>query len=345
MSYVEREGGPHKETFVNPSKRIFKLRRTLLSAALILPLVPAIGHADSDYPSRPIRMIVPFTPGGASDNLARALAAELTKKLGQNAIVENKPGGGTVIGSQYVAHASPDGYTILWATAPLAINASLMKHLPYDTLKDLTAVVDVASSPEVLVVNKSENITTLQQLIDRAKKEPGKLTYGSSGIGGSPHLATVMFANDAGIKLTHVPYQGSAPAVTAAMAGQVNIVIDTFLTCLPGINAGNLVPLAQTEAKRSSVLPNVPTMQEAGLKGYQASAWFSMLAPAKTPKPIIDKLNATVNEIIKQPKFQELFAKQAIFMVGGSADAAETHLKNEVTRWQTAVKESGASIE
>jgi tripartite-type tricarboxylate transporter receptor subunit TctC len=323
----------------------FKLRRALLSAALILPLAPAAGHAESDYPSRPIRMIVPFTPGGASDNLARALAAELTKRLGQNAIVENKPGGGTVIGSQYVAHASPDGYTILWATAPLAINASLMKHLPYDTLKDLTAVIDVASSPEVLVVNKSQNISTVQQLIDKARQEPGKLSYSSSGIGGSPHLATVMFANDAGIKLTHVPYQGSAPAVTAAMSGQVNMVIDTFLTCLPGIQAGTLVPLAQTEAKRSSVLPNVPTMQEAGMKGYQASAWFSMLAPAKTPKPVIDKLNATVNEIIKQPKFQELFAKQAIFMVGGSADAAETHLKNEVARWQTAVKESGASIE
>jgi tripartite-type tricarboxylate transporter receptor subunit TctC len=221
----------------------------------------------------------------------------------------------------------------------------LMKHLPYDTLNDLTAVVDVASSPEVLVVNKSQNITTLAQLIEKAKQNPGKLTYGSSGIGGSPHLATVMFANDAGIKLTHVPYQGSAPAVTAAMSGQVSLVIDTFLTCLPGINAGNLIPLAQTEAKRSSVLPNVPTMAEAGLKGYQASAWFSMLAPAKTPKPIIDKLNTAVNEIIKDPKFQALFAKQAIFMVGGTPDAAEAHLKSEVTRWQTAVKESGASIE
>lgn len=325
--------------------KTFKPWRALAGVALTLSLMPGLSHAEPDYPSRPIRMIVPFTPGGASDNLARALAAELTKKLGQNAIVENRPGAGTVIGSQYVAHASPDGYTLLWATAPLAINASLMKHLPYDTLNDLIAVVDVASSPEVLVVNKSENITTLQQLIDEAKRNPGKLTYGSSGIGGSPHLATVMFANDAGITLTHVPYQGSAPAVTAAMSGQVNLVIDTFLTCLPGINAGTLIPLAQTESKRSSVLPNVPTMAEAGLKGYQASAWFSMLAPAKTPKPVIDKLNKTVNEIIKEPKFQALFAKQAIFMVGGTADAAEAHLKNEVARWHTAVKQSGASVE
>ena len=327
--------------------KTLRLWRALAGPALVLSLAPGLSHADSDsdYPSRPIRMIVPFTPGGASDNLARALAAELTKKLGQNAIVENKPGAGTVIGSQYVAHATPDGYTLLWATAPLAINASLMKHLPYDTLKDLQAVVDVASSPEVLVVNKSANITTLQQLIAKAKQDPGKLTYGSSGIGGSPHLATVMFANDAGIKLTHVPYQGSAPAVTAAMSGQVDIVIDTFLTCLPGIKAGNLIPLAQTEAKRSSVLPDVPTMAESGLKGYQASAWFSMLAPAATPKPIVDKLNTAVNEIIKQPKFQELFAKQAIFMIGGTSDAAQAHLKNEVTRWRTAVKESGASIE
>jgi len=317
----------------------------LACAALTLSLAPAPSHADPDYPSRPIRVIVPFTPGGASDNLARAVAAELTKKLGQNAIVENKPGAGTVIGSQYVAHASPDGYTLLWATAPLAINASLMKHLPYDTLKDLTGVVDVAASPELLVVNKSENITTLQQLIDKAKQNPGKLTYGSSGIGGSPHLATVMFANDAGIKLTHVPYQGSAPAVTAAMAGQVNLVIDTFLTCLPGINAGTLIPLAQTGSTRSSVLPNVPTMAEAGLRGYRASAWFSMLAPANTPKPIIDKLNKTVNEIIEQPKFQALFAKQAIFMVGGTPEASEAHLKSEVAHWQTAVRQSGASIE
>ncbi|WP_454873947.1 tripartite tricarboxylate transporter substrate binding protein [Paraburkholderia xenovorans] len=323
----------------------FWLRRALAVAVLSLPLWPAIGHADSDYPSRPIRMIVPFVPGGASDNLARALAAELTRKLGQNAIIENKPGAGTVIGSQYVAHAEPDGYTLLWATAPLAINASLMKHLPYDTLKDLVAVVDVASSPEVLVVSKSRNISTLAQLIDSAKKNPGKLTYGSSGIGGSPHLATVMFANDADIKLTHVPYQGSAPAVTAAMSGQVDMVIDTFLTCLPGITAGTLVPLAQTETKRSSLLPNVPTMQEAGMKGYQASAWFSLLAPSRVPKPIIEKLNKAVNEIIQQPKFQQLFAKQGIDMVGGTADAAEAHLRGEVKRWQTAVKESGASIE
>ncbi|MGF6768398.1 tripartite-type tricarboxylate transporter receptor subunit TctC [Paraburkholderia sp. GAS199] len=323
----------------------FRLRRAMAIAALSLPFCPVTGHADSPYPNRPIRMIVPFVPGGASDNLARALAAELTKKLGQNAIVENKPGAGTVIGSQYVAHAEPDGYTLLWATAPLAINATLMKHLPYDTLKDLTAVVDVASSPEVLVVNKSRNITTLAQLIDTAKKNPGKLTYGSSGIGGSPHLATVVFANDAGIKLTHVPYQGSAPAVTAAMSGQVDMVIDTFLTCLPGIQAGTLIPLAQTEAKRASPLPNVPTMQESGMKGYQASAWFSLLAPSKVPKPIIDKLNQAVNEIIQQPKFQQLFAKQAIFMVGGTPEAAEAHLRNEVQRWQTAVKESGASID
>ena len=321
------------------------LWRALAGAALSLSLLPVAGHADTAYPTRPIRMIVPFVPGGASDNLARALAAKLTQRLGQNAIVENKPGAGTVIGSQYVAHATPDGYTLLWATAPLAINATLMKHLPYDTLKDLTGVIDVGSSPEVLVVNKSEGITTLAQLIAAAKKSPGKLTYSSSGIGGSPHLATVMFAKDAGIQLTHVPYQGSAPAVTAAMSGQVSMVIDTFLTCLPGIRAGTLIPLAQTDAKRSSVLPDVPTMQESGLNGYLANAWFSLLAPAGTPRPIIDKLNATINEIIRDPAFKALFAKQAIFMIGGTPDDAQAHLRSEVARWRTVVKESGASIE
>lgn len=324
-----------------------RLWRVLAGAMLSLSfsLLPVAGHADTDYPTRPIRMIVPFVPGGASDNLARALAAKLTQRFGQNIIVENKPGAGTVIGSQYVAHAAPDGYTLLWGTAPLAINATLMKHLPYDTLKDLTGVIDVGSSPELLVVNKSEGITTLAQLIAAAKKNPGKLTYSSSGIGGSPHLATVMFAKDAGIKLTHVPYQGSSPAVTAAMSGEVNMVIDTFLTCLPGIKAGTLIPLAQTEAKRSTVLPDVPTMQESGMKGYVASAWFSLFAPAGTPKPVIDKLNATINEIIRDPSFKALFAKQAIFMIGGTPDEAETHLRSEVARWRTVVKESGASIE
>ena len=238
------------------------LAGVMLTAIGMLCLLSPVNAQADDYPSRPVRLIVPFTPGGASDSLARGFAAELTKRMGANVIVENKPGAGTVIGSQYVANSNPDGYTLLWTTAPFVINATLMKHLPYETLKDFTAVGDVASAPLLLVVNKSLKVTSLTDFIALAKKEPGKLSFSSSGIGGSPYLATVMFEKEAGIKLTHVPYQGSAPAVTAALSGQVNLVIDTFLTLLPYIKSGDLIPLAQTELTRSSVLPNVPTMIE-----------------------------------------------------------------------------------
>jgi len=311
---------------------------------LCLTLLAGVAQA-ADYPSRPIRMIVPFTPGGASDSLARGLAAELTKRLGANVIIENKPGAGTVIGSQYVATSNPDGYTLLWITPPFVINETLMKHLPYDTTKDFTAVGDVASSPLVLVVNKSLKVNNLKDFIALAKQEPGKLSYGSSGIGGSPHLATVMFAKAAGIELTHVPYQGSAPAVTAALSGQVNLVIDTFLTCLPYIKSGDLIPLAQTGLTRSSLLPNVPTMIEGGLTDYNAGSWFSVVAPAKTPRPIVDKLNATLNEIVKDPKFRAVFEQQGFVMMGGSPQASQARIASEVQRWGTAVKESGASIQ
>jgi len=314
--------------------------------ALAIALTAPMSAMAGDYPDRPLRLIVPFSPGGASDSLARGLAAEMGKRLGQGVVVENKPGGGTTIGSQQVAHSAPDGYTLLWITPPFVINETLMKKtLSYDTQKDFTAVADVGETPLILAVNTDSKLTTLGQLIDLAKKSEAKpLTYGTSGLGGSPHLATVMFAKAAGIKATHVPYRGSSPAVTALLANEVNFVIDTPLTILPQVQAGRFIALAQTGAKRSPQFPDTPTMQEQGLKDYEAGSWFSVVAPVHTPKPIVDKLNGIIREIQADPHFQETFGKLGIIMKPNTPEASEQRIVSEIKRWGQAVRDSGATI-
>ncbi|WP_158219380.1 MULTISPECIES: tripartite tricarboxylate transporter substrate binding protein [unclassified Achromobacter] len=312
-------------------------------ALLFSVLLPfASSSAAEAYPDKPIRMIVPFPPGGASDNLARGLASEMGKRLGQSIVIVNKPGGGTVIASGFVANSPPDGYTLLWIAPPYAINATLMKSLPYDTKTSLVSVCDIASSPMLVTVNKSANIKTLAELVARAKQKT--LTYGSSGVGGTPHLATVMFENAVGAKMTHIPFQGSAPAVTALLGGQVDVVVDTPLSTLPQINAGNLVALAQTGATRLPLVPNIPTLQELGIKGYEANTWFAVMAPAATPKPIVAQLNKVMNEIVHDPRFRETFANQGLVMMGGSPQEAADRLNREISRWGEAVRISGASV-
>jgi len=314
----------------------------ILAAAVAAPATAASG----DYPNQPIRLIVPFSPGGASDNLARGLAAEMGKRLNQTVLVENKPGAGTAIGSQLVARSAPDGYTLLWITPPFAINATLMKNtLAYDTEKDFTAVADVGATPLILTVNPASKITTFEALVDHAKQSADKpLTYGTSGMGGSPHLATVMFAKAAGINLTHVPYQGSAPAVTALLANQVDLVIDTPLVVLPHVQAGKLIALAQTGAERSPQFPDTPTMQERGLKGYEAGSWFTVLAPVGTPKPIVDKLNQVIRDVQADAQFQETFRRQGIVMTPHTPEETQQRVMNEIQRWGQAVRDSGATV-
>ncbi|WP_407848628.1 tripartite tricarboxylate transporter substrate binding protein [Bordetella petrii] len=320
------------------------LLKQLLSACLLLLAVPSPAALADTYPSRPIKLVVPFPPGGTSDTVARVLAKGMGERLGQSVIVYNQGGGGTIIGTEAVARSAADGYTLLWMTTPFAINHTLFAKRPYDTFKDFVPVVDVISVPLVLIVPSNSPAKTLQDLIAMAKKAPGKVAYGSSGPGGSPHLATAMFASKAGLQLNHIPYKGSAPAVMDLVAGQTDFVIDTLFLTRPQIEAGKARALAQTGAARSPLLPDVPTMREAGLSDYEASSWLSLAAPAGTPEAIVSRLNATANEVLQDDAVRRSLEEQGLVIAGGSPERARTHLRAEVERWGQAVRDSGATI-
>ncbi|OZI72630.1 Bug family tripartite tricarboxylate transporter substrate binding protein [Bordetella genomosp. 2] len=320
------------------------LLKQLLSACLLFLAAQSPAALADTYPSRPIKLVVPFPPGGTSDTVARVLAKGMGERLGQSVIVYNQGGGGTIIGTEAVARSAPDGYTLLWMTTPFAINHTLFAKRPYDTFEDFIPVVDVISVPLVLIVPSNSPAKTLQDLIAMAKKAPGKVAYGSSGPGGSPHLATAMFASKAGLQLNHIPYKGSAPAVMDLVAGQTDFVIDTLFLTRSQIEAGKARALAQTGAARSPLLPDVPTMREAGLDDYEASSWLSLAAPAGTPETIVSRLNATANEVLQDDAVRRSLEDQGLVIAGGSPERARTHLRAEVERWGQAVRDSGATI-
>lgn len=322
-----------------------KLTRRVAAAAMLALLPAAAAWAQDAYPSRPIKIVVPFPPGGSSDSVARVLANGLKDKLGQPVIVENKPGAGTIIGTEYVAKSPPDGYTLFWMTTPFAINESLYRTRPYDTFKDIVPVIDVVSNPLVMIVNPASPAKTVADLIAMAKKAPGKLSYGSSGNGGSPHLAMEMFKTAAGVSITHIPYKGSAPAVTDLIAGQTDVVIDTLFLTTPQVKGGKARALAQTGPTRSRLLPDVPTMREAGLEGYEATSWLSLGAPGGTPAAIVNRINAAANEVLQTPAVREQLVGQGLEVHGGTPEDAAKHLRAEVERWGKAVKASGAKAD
>ena len=316
--------------------------RPLLAAAVLAVLPLAAALAQDNFPSRPIKIVVPFPPGGSSDQVARLLANGMKDKLGQPIIIENKAGAGTVIGAEAVAKSPADGYTLLWMTTPFAINASLVKSLPYDTFKDFTPVVDVVAMPLVMIVHPNSPAKSVADLVAMAKKAPGKLSYGSSGNGGSPHLAMEMFKSMAGVFVNHIPYRGSAPSVQDLIAGQTDVVIDTIFLTTPFVQAGKARALAQTGAQRSPYLPDVPTMREAGIAGYEATSWLSMAAPAGTPAAVVQKINAAANEVLKAPAMREQLTKQGMDIIAGTPDEAARRLRVEVDKWGKAVASSGA---
>ncbi|GLC91802.1 hypothetical protein Tamer19_12100 [Cupriavidus sp. TA19] len=315
-------------------------------AAAVVALVPmASALAQENYPSHPIKIVVPFPPGGTSDTVARLVAAKLKDKLGQPVLVDNKGGGGTIIGTEAVARSPADGYTLLWATPPFAINHSLYTKRPYDAFKDFVAVVDVASMPLVLIVPPNSPAKNLQELIALAKKNPGKLSYGSSGNGGSPHLAMETFKSASNADIKHIPYRGSAPAFTDLLGGQTDVMIDTTLLVTPYVAAGKVRALAQTGTERSSALPNVPTMREAGVPGVSVSAWLMLVAPAGTPDSIVRKLNTAVNEVLKTPSVRDQLEKQGLEITAGSQADAARHLKADIDMYAKAIKASGVKAE
>ncbi len=312
---------------------------------MLLALSAALASAQS-YPTKPIRIVVPFPPGGATDILARDVAQKLTEAWGQQVIVDNRPGAGGNIGSELVAKSAPDGYTLEMGTVGThAINASLYAKMPYDHVKDFVPVILVAGVPNVLVVNPAVPVNSVAELIAYAKANPGKLNFASSGSGTSIHLSGELFKVMAGVQMTHIPYKGSAPALQDLLGGQVQLMFDNLPPSLPQIKAGKLRALAVTTATRAPALPDVPTIAEAGLPGFESSSWFGLLAPAGTPPAIVVKLNAEVAKWLATPDAKERLAKQGANAVGGSPEDFEKHIAAETVKWAKVVKDSGARVD
>jgi tripartite-type tricarboxylate transporter receptor subunit TctC len=310
--------------------------------ALLLPL----GAAAQNYPHKPIRLVVPFTPAGAVDIASRAIAIELLKQLGQTVAVENKPGAGGNLGAAEVARAAPDGYTLLMTTSGIqAINPALYAKMPFDPNKDLVPVAALVSLNNVLVLHPSVPANSVKEVIALAKKDPGKWTYASSGNGTSIHMSGAMFTQLTGTDLLHIPYKGSGPAVTDLLAGQVNMMFDNIPSSLPHIKAGKLRALATTGAKRDPALPDLPTIAEAGVPGYESGVWFGIAAPAGTPKEIISKLNAAAVQGARSPEFGKRMKDLGYNLIPGSAEEMAGMLKAELARWAPIVKSTGAKID
>ena len=314
----------------------------IFAIALAFPLL-AFGQS---YPSKPIRLICPFPPGGAVDIASRATGNALTKILGQVVAVENKPGAGGNLGGVEAARAAPDGYTLFMSTSGIqAINPALYAKMPFDPNKDLVSVAPLVSLNNVLVVNPSLPAHTVKDVIELARKEPGKLTYASSGNGTSIHMSGAMFTYLTKIDIVHIPYKGSAPAVTDLLAGQTNMMFDNIPSSLPHIKAGKLRAIATTGAKRDPALPDIPTIAESGVPGYESGVWFGLMAPAKTPRAIVDKLNAAALKATHDPDFVKRMTDLGYNIIPGSPEQMASMIQDEIKRWAPIVKASGAKVD
>ena len=314
----------------------------LFALALLFPLL-AFGQA---YPSKPIRLVCPFPPAGAVDIASRASAHELTRILGQPVTVENKPGAGGNLGGAEVARAAPDGYTLLMTTSGIqAINPALYAKMPFDPNKDLAPVAPLVSLNNVLVLHPSVPAKSVKEVIALAKSQPGKWTYASSGNGTSIHMSGAMFTQMTGVDMLHIPYKGSGPAVTDLLGGQVHMMFDNIPSSLPHIKSGKLRALATTGAKRDPALPDLPTMAEAGVPGYESGVWFGLSVPAGTPKDVIQRLNAAAVQVTKAPEFIKRMTDLGYNIIPGTPEDMANMLKAELTRWPPIVKASGAKID
>ena len=299
-----------------------------------MPMLFATNAVAQEWPNKPIRWIVPFPPGGAMDVMARALAEKSSKSLGQAVVIENKPGAGGNIGADFVARSDADGYTMMITSIGMATNKFLYPKLSYDPVKDFAPVSLIAIVPNVLVTNATQpNVKTVSDVIANAKAQPGKLTYASAGNGSSIHLAGEVFTSMAKIDMQHIPYKGSNPAVTDLLGGQVNYMFDSITSAKPHIDAGKLRPIGITTSKRSKALPNVPTIAESGLPGYEVTPWFAVFVPAATPKPIVNKLNAALLDALKSPEIKAKFDGIGAEPLGTSPDELANYLNKEIERW------------
>jgi len=294
------------------------------------------------YPSRPIRFIVPFPPGGGNDIVGRIVAQKLADGLGQPVVVDNRGGAGGTIGTDLTAKSLPDGHTMLINNISLAVNATLFTKLPYDTLKDLAPVTMVGRQPNILVVHPSVPVKSVRELLALAKAKPRQINYGSGGMGTASHLATELLKLMTQVDMVHVPYKGLGPALTDLMGGQIQLIISTMASALPQVKAGKLRPLAVTTATRSAFFPEVPTMDGAGVAGYEFNTWYGLLVPAKTPRPVIDRLNRALAGVLDSAAVKEQFSVQGLEPAPTSPQEFSAYLEAEVKKWAKVIKASGA---
>lgn len=318
--------------------------KTLAAAALAVAGMGSALAADA-YPDKPLTLIVPFSAGGTTDILARIVGQALGQELGQTIIIENKPGAGGNIGAQQASRAKADGYTLFMGTVGThAINQALYKKLPYDPAKDFAPLSRVANVPNLLVAHPSRPYKTVQEMIAYAKKHPGEVTYGSPGSGASPHVSGALFQSMTGAELTHVPYKGSAPAISDLLGNQIAVMFDNMPSAIQHVRSGKLRPIAVTTAKRSPELPDVPTIAEAGVPGYEATSWFGLWAVAGTPAPILTKLQTALTKVLKDPAVAKKIADQGGEVVIETPAQFDAFIKSEAAKWGKVVKESGAEV-
>jgi tripartite-type tricarboxylate transporter receptor subunit TctC len=322
------------------------LQHTLFAAALLLGASGLPAFAQADYPNKPVRMLIGFPPGQATDTLGRAVAQKLSTQLGQQFVVDNRPGAAGIIATQAVMGAPADGYTLLVSSSgPLAVNPGLYSKLPYDPIKDFAPVAGIAIVPLILVTNPTFPVTSVKELVALAKAKPKSINYASGGSGVTNHLVMEMFRGAAGIDLTHVPYKGGPPALTDLIGGQVNVMFETSVAALPFVKQGKLRALAVSSAQRISAAPDLPTIAELGYPGFSGVPWVAIVAPANTPAPIVAKLNAEVNKALNTKEMREQFTAQGVEPLVMNTSELAAFFKSELAKWTKAVKDSGAKVD
>jgi tripartite-type tricarboxylate transporter receptor subunit TctC len=323
-----------------------KMKKWLSGALVCLSGISIAGlaHAQS-WPTKPIKLIVPYPPGGGTDVIARIVQEPLAKELGQQVIIDNRGGAGGSIGSALAAQSPSDGYTVLFTLSSHTINPAIYTKLPFDTEKDFSSVVTVASLPQILVANPNFPAKTVKEVIEMAKAKPGSISYASVGNGSPGHLAGAMMATDAGVDMTHIPYRGGGPAVTDVMAGQVPLLWVSIPAAAQFVKAGKLRALAVSTVKRSAVFPDVPTMVESGFKGFEVDSWYAMFVPAKTPQAIIDRINKAAVNVLAQPEVKERLLGQGAEAVGDTPAQLSGVVKKEIAKWKQVVKSANIKVD
>jgi tripartite-type tricarboxylate transporter receptor subunit TctC len=322
-------------------KSLRNLSNALLAVLVACPAVAAAAAAEADkYPTKPVRLIAPFVAGAGTDITARAIAQKLTERWGQQFIVDNRPGAAGAIGVELTSNAPPDGYTLCLISASHAVNSATNPKLPYDLTRDLQAISQATSLFYVMYVNPSVPAKSVQELIAYAKANPGKLNFGSSGTGGLQHFSGELFNHLAGVKMTHVPYKGGAAVIADALAGNIQVGFGTLLSSRAHYKAGRLRPLGITDSRRSPVAPELPTIAESGVPGYEVDQWYGIITSAKVPRPIVNKLAAAIAEGVKSPETAQRFAAEGSTPVGSTPDQFNVHIRNEIAKWRKLVKEA-----